>query len=842
MLDTKQLKERGIRFGRSLQMALRTSVMFSPDHPSLTRPLEQSFNALNELLKQTGQLTIGFIDNQVIINSVLTNDPGLAQLEKEFLKRGIAAVTFEPGLTLARYRRIIAVISAPASAVEEAGGIREYLELNEIPGARVVAASRNQKKNEQGDTIIETDSEAYILSKQLAEEGPRDFMESLDALLESACIDPSALALSGLNVANPNNVGAGYGVPVPVPNLVIDRDSAPGTGSEQFSGGPASGSTGGGGFGGTGTVGDDSFVGLTPSRTGGGSGPAGSTVQPGGNYVITRPSGAEAHASGAASGSGGYRTFMELVEDSVSRSLVEDKGNPRKSYLALARILKESRLDTVLSFFPQERHDELRTVPPEQLAAEYVEENTLKMIASQMKKAEGSPQNRFVIEEDVLRLLARSLQATHMADRLAFKLAKFIQDFSIPPHLQQKMQDELRWTALSPKQKLSRLMQAARYDYTEFRRFIDYLTELIAQREPEKVVELAAHYFAFLEDDNATIEPEELSRSIDVIRTAKLGREPETASVIERLEKALMRENVTELVHFQVANNLAILAQTASVFEAFDKVLAIAEVLRHSMARDPERHKKCCITGLNRMLSPTSIERLIELYIANRADTSFIKTAATILRHSHPVGSEAVIKHLIEEKTANNRLALMRLIGQIGPSSLEVARRNLRDERWYVVRNMCNLLAELKDPELSSYMGECLRHVEPRVQQAALNALVKTRAERRAALFASSLAELAQVVLDQALDELLYLRAPETVFGLEQFISSERTAPVMARKAIQVLNAVPGNEAAVALDRLANSPTLSEALRQNCRLLVEKRATEPSAPGVAKSAQGPTIH
>src|SRR3954471_14094830 len=113
MLDTRQLKERGIRFGRSLQMAIRTSVMFSPDHPSLARPLEQSFNFLNELLKQTGQFTIGFVDNQVIINSILTNEAGLAQLEKEFLKRGIAAVTFEPGLTLARYRRIIAVLSAP---------------------------------------------------------------------------------------------------------------------------------------------------------------------------------------------------------------------------------------------------------------------------------------------------------------------------------------------------------------------------------------------------------------------------------------------------------------------------------------------------------------------------------------------------------------------------------------------------------------------------------------------------------------------------------------------------------------------------------------------------------
>jgi hypothetical protein len=79
---------------------------------------------------------------------------------------------------------------------------------------------------------------------------------------------------------------------------------------------------------------------------------------------------------------------------------------------------------------------------------------------------------------------------------------------------------------------------------------------------------------------------------------------------------------------------------------------------------------------------------------------------------------------------------------------------------------------------------------------------------------------MAQVVLDQALDELLYLRAPEAVFALEQFIASERTMPLMARKAIQVLNAVPGDAATAALNRLAVNPNLSDALRQNCRLLM----------------------
>jgi len=864
VLDTKNLKAHGLRFGRSFQMALRTSVMFSPDHPSLERPLEQSFHLLNDLLKQAGQLTIGFVDNQVLINSVLTTEPGLAQLQKEFLKRGIAALTFEPGLTLSRYRRIVAVLSAPATAIEQAGGIREYLELNEIPGGRIVAASRNQKKTESGDTLIESDSEAYILSKQMAEEGPRDFMESLDALLESGCIDPATrnAALAGLSAGNPNLLGQGIGVPITMPPDGEGAAHSENGGGGGFGGnGSGEGGPGGFGLGGSGGGGNGSGFGGPGGSGGGFGGPGGGSggggfggtsesfvgVDPAhppqaapNGYVITKPAG-EAHEYAPASG-GGYRTFMELVEDSVGRSLIEDKGNPRKSYLSLARILKESRLDTVLAHFPPERREELKTLPPEQLAAEYVEQSTLKLISKKLSDINAARSDKYIIEEDVLRLLARSLQATHMADRLAFKLAKYFQEFSVPPNLQKKIQEELRWTALTPKNKLQQLLQTDRYDFTQFRRLIDFVKELIQQREPEKVVEVTVHYFAFLEDPKATIEAEELSRSIELLRVTKFGREPETNVIVQRLAKVLLREDISELVHFQAANNLAILAQSSSMFEAFDKVLLIAEALRQSQARDPEKHLKCCQTGLSRMLAPTAIERLIELYIANRADANLARSAAAILRYSHPAGTEAVLKFLVDEKNATNRIALMRLISQIGAACLETARKLLLDERWYVVRNMCNLLAELQDPELIASMTKPLVHADERVQQAALKALIKTRAQGRGALIAQSLTEMLPSVADPALDELLYLRGTDCVPGLQSYVSADKTSGVMARKALSILAAIPGDESTVALREIASTGTVSMSLRQAAAEVVKKRhgAIPPAKSGDA--AQSASTH
>ncbi len=277
MLDTKQLKNVGLRFARIFQMAIRTAVLFSAEHPNVERPVQQSFDLLNGLMKESGRFTLGFVDSQIVLNNLLTTDPSLDQLNKEFLKRGIAAVTFEPGLTMARYRKLIGLISAPSKVIDEAGGLRLYIEQNDVEGTRILLAAKNQKKNEQGDTILETNSEAYILSKQMDEDpGSRDFMDSVDALLESACLDPSArnAILSGMSGFKEQ----GYGVPIPMPNLVVakdgEADASSGSGGPGTGGGGTGTGDGGTGNAGTGVPGSAGIAGSGPGN-GRGFGPGG---------------------------------------------------------------------------------------------------------------------------------------------------------------------------------------------------------------------------------------------------------------------------------------------------------------------------------------------------------------------------------------------------------------------------------------------------------------------------------------------------------------------------------------------------------------------------------------
>jgi len=841
MLDSKQVKILGLRFARALQTTVKTAGVFTIEHKSCDRPIQQSFLILNNMIKEVGQFTCGFVDNQILLNNLLTTDTSLKHLETEFLKRGIAAITFEPGLTLARYKKVIHVLSAPTASIDATGGFLAFLDQNEIDGVRILPAAKNQKKNESGDTILETDSEAYILSKQMDEDrSPRDFLDSIDSLLESGCFDASARTEVLSNFAAQGVDGTGYGVPLDVPNMVFLKEGetvAPAQGQMMLpgdskgGGGMSFSAAAGNGPGGPGTGGAGTGIGggfpghgFGPGGGGGGIGKGlGVPGQGSVGYAGSSASNADSSVGGTATPAGlrglvpnsGSGSFIELVEASVQRSLLEERGNPEKSYASLARILRNTGVDKILEKFSPERRQEVSTLPPEQLAAEYFQDTALQLAGKRLTSATGETQ-KIQLEEEVVYLLARSLQATHMADRLSQKLTKFIQDYAVPPHIQEKIREELHWTSLVSNKKYARLMELKHYSNIEFRRLLEVIKDLMAQRDMERATALANHYFEFLDEPGVQIENSELSRAPELIRAISVAHVGFAAKTAERLGKTLLRQDLPEFIHFQAASTATILAQAIATFEDFQDVLAIGLSLEASNNRAPEKHKKCCAPCLGRLLPETAIERITELYLAQRGDSTWSKTAGTLLRYATPVSTETVFRHLISEEDARNRLSLVRLVSQLGKGGIEVACRYLEDERWYVVRNMCGVLAELKDPDLVEHIAPALRHPDARVQQAALKALVKTRAPETASVLAASLPKLAPNILDEALDELTFLKnaSASAITDLEEFVGGAKSSLASKRKALQVLGSIQDDGALYALTRIFRMEELDAGLRK----------------------------
>lgn len=683
MAPASQMKRQALRYAVSLQMVVRNAIVFSINHPSVQPPLQNSFDLLNKLLKESGQVTIGFTEKGVVLNQLLTPEHNLRQLENELLKRGMCGVRFEPGMTLAAYKRLINLLSTPVAAIEEAGGAKMFLDQNPVEGAMIYLAGKNQSRNLEGDTILES---------------------SPDALL---------------------------------------------TGSQ-------------GGEGKSSPVGTEALALLLGSR-----------------FVST--------TEGASS----PEEIMQLVGPTVERMMREKEANPEQASLELAQVLQQMDPKFILAHFPKERQEKLGGASAEQLAGELIEDCTVGWAAK--KLAEAPEGETLEVEKEVLEVLMRGLQTTQVADRLAEKLAGLLKDFNVPSSSYQRIREELQWSAMGLAERQAELMRIGRYDASQFRRLMDQLKALVAQGRIGPAQALAVHYFESLGPEPGDILAEELSRVPEIISAVAVAPGNLAATVLTRFGQLLLKDSVNEFFHFQVANALATLSRSVARYEDFEMIASIAMKLEESAKRDPAKHLECCSDALQRLLHPTGIERLIEMYFDKRDDSSWTRMAHALLRWVSPAGTDKVLERLETETVAGHRLLLMRLLTRVGASGLEGVLKRLTHENWYVVRNAILILGELDDPQLLEHLEPLLAHPDDRVQQAAASSIIKSRAPKRGLVLARSLPCLRGQVLEQALDELVFLKDPETAELVRRFFEDQDQArSKLAARSLQVLNATFG--------------------------------------------------
>src|SRR5579872_572166 len=708
-VESTNVKTLGQRYGRSLHATIKMATMFSVNHHNCARPLQQSFDLLVELLKGTRKLTFGFVEQRVLINHILTTDATLEPLQKEFLKRGVGGVIFEPGLTLARYRRVVEILATPAKTIEANGGPEVFLEDNPVEGVRIYLAPKNQIRNADGDTLLETDGESLLRqSGNGNSHGPVN-LEGLELLLESA--------------------------------------------------------------------------------------------------------GLERRESESVRGAGGPADILKLVDKTVEVALVDRKGDPEKSYVALARLLQDIRPDFVLSAFAPEAQGELRGFSNDRVAMEFLENKAASWAAKRLAGAPPGP-DALLVEEDVLRVLLRTLEATKTAEQLARKLAHYAKEYTLPKSVCERIQEELRWAGLSYLQKCEQLSKIRRFDRFRFRHLLDCLRALLRRNKNADAVQLANHYFEILDSPPSDLSTEELSRAPELISTmAGLG--PFISRTGSRLSSALVNSTLKGFLHYQIANALAALCSNAALYEEFAMVERLGVALEVCLNGDPAAHKDCCGAALSRLLPANLIERIIERALAGRDDMVWQKRAAVLVRFMGTPGVEKVFQYLETERNASRRMALMRLISRGGAGSLEVVRKRLQHPEWYVVRNACLLLHEMRDPQLCEQLGPVLKHAHDTVQEAAVKLVIQSRSPSRGQILAENLRYLRGAALEFAFQELAFLKDPVFLPALEDFIYRHHYSDSKKlRLALRALIAIPGIRSAELVSNIASDQVIDESVRR----------------------------
>jgi len=701
MEDDKRIKAQALSFARTFQTCIRTTVTFGINHPPAAAQLQQCYDALNNLLKQFGQFTLGFVDQRVLLNKVLTTEKNLTPLENDFGKRNIGAVTFDVGLTLADFKRAVEVISVAPSIISEEGGLAAYLYTREISKVRILPAPKGQHRTESGDIIVETDVDSLLASRNAPKMGTLAGTDILELMLRSGGIDTPA----------------------------------------GFDGSP--------------------------------------------------------------------QATIDLMRASVRGALVSSGGDTQKSYQVLGRMLQELSPDFILNAFPLEKQEKMRGLPPDQIAAEFMEDTALQWAVKQLIAVPGSS-DAFVIEKDVISVLLRCLKATNTAERLAWKIEELFREYYLPMGTYERIKSELQWYQLPMRRRQEELSRIHRFNLFTARRLQDLIKELVEHTITNGAQQLSQHFFQTLSEADDTLQPEEVEWAGNVLATVA-GIPAAVHYGVDALSQALASEYLIA-VHPAISACLASTAQTTSIYEDYETVLMVGSAMETQVNLHPELHVTCCGAHLRHLMPPNAIERVIEIAIERRNDPAWVKTAQRLWTYGGPMSVESLLDRLERENDAKIRLFLIRQLGSM-PHGIELVRQRLEDDRWYVVRNACIVLNEMKDPELLDTLGPLLRHSHDRVQEAVFQAIVRSRKPERATILADSLSSLRGRLLEQALDELLFLKDAKTVPALRQFIVEQKPGAQQV-KAIQSLAVIPGDGTVHALADILGNTRLDMATRR----------------------------
>lgn len=151
--------------------------------------------------------------------------------------------------------------------------------------------------------------------------------------------------------------------------------------------------------------------------------------------------------------------------------------------------------------------------------------------------------------------------------------------------------------------------------------------------------------------------------------------------------------------------------------EAIDAVIAV-------IGQEEEEHREDVRlrygVALRRILQKEVLNPLMEYLL----DALYAKDVATIMRRAGTKGTELLLDLLVQAPTFAERRAFMDALCQIDQGT-DMVVGMLRHHEWFVVRNVADLVGEMRIEEGVPGLGEACRHPDARVRQSAGLALAK---------------------------------------------------------------------------------------------------------------------
>ena len=149
-------------------------------------------------------------------------------------------------------------------------------------------------------------------------------------------------------------------------------------------------------------------------------------------------------------------------------------------------------------------------------------------------------------------------------------------------------------------------------------------------------------------------------------------------------------------------------------------IAALKELIDREGEAPDERSRRAYGVGIRRAIGADALERLAPLLV----DPLYSADVRQILVRTGADGTATLLRHLIDAPSMVERRAFFDALRDTTEGST-AAINLLRDDRWYVVRNMAELLGQLGLESAIPQLAKTLEHPEARVRRSAAGALAK---------------------------------------------------------------------------------------------------------------------
>jgi len=187
----------------------------------------------------------------------------------------------------------------------------------------------------------------------------------------------------------------------------------------------------------------------------------------------------------------------------------------------------------------------------------------------------------------------------------------------------------------------------------------------------------------------------------------------------------MLKAEKNEHKYLQLAREVIDAAEELKQQEAFDTLFPALEALLDEHAADsrPATQKEYIRYSLEQITNGAMTNYLLDRIEERSADNEELldRLCATIGQSlAYPL-----IQRLCVVETLHARKTIAIALTRAGETAIPALLPMLKDERWYVVRNMVTILGEIGSPEAVKALQLAARHPEPKVRKEIIKALMK---------------------------------------------------------------------------------------------------------------------